>query len=54
MQCVWSQPEGMLTRSGFVARAETQVLPLLLATLQAANHRVQRCLLHPVGASALA
>lgn len=54
VQWVWSRPEGMYIRSGFVARAETQVLSLLLATLQAADHKVLRCVLHPVGAHALA
>jgi hypothetical protein len=54
VQWVWSRPEGMYIRSGFVARADTQVLSLLLATLQAADHKVLRCVLHPVGEQALA
>jgi len=54
MQWVWSRPEGMYTRSGFVARADTQVLSMLVATLQAADHKVLRCVLHPVGEQAMA
>lgn len=54
VQWVWSRPEGMYIRSGFVARADTQVLAMLVATLQAADHRVLRCVLHPVVDYALA
>ncbi|NBW50412.1 MAG: PilZ domain-containing protein [Betaproteobacteria bacterium] len=54
VQWVWSQPEGIYTRSGFVARAEGHSLATLLQGLPVQNEQVIRCALYPVGHMATA
>lgn len=45
---VWSRPDGMYVRSGFVARKHPEILPELLDSLSHADHKALRCVLHPV------
>jgi hypothetical protein len=54
IQWVWSRPEGIYTRSGFVARAEGHSLATLLTGLPAKSEHVIRCALYPVGHMATA
>lgn len=54
IQWVWSEPEGMYTRSGFVSRAEGHTLDSLVQGLPVPADRVIRCALHPVGHMAAA
>lgn len=54
IQWVWSRPEGIYTRSGFVARAEGHSLATLLTGLPAQDEHIIRCALYPVGQMALA
>ena len=54
VQWVWSQPEGIYTRSGFVSRAEGHSLATLLQGLPVQNEQVIRCALYPVGHMATA
>ena len=53
VQWVWSRPEGIYTRSGFVLQTDASSLPTLVAALQAADQQMLRCVLHPVSAQAL-
>jgi len=54
IQWVWSRPEGIYTRSGFVARAEGHTLSDLMQGLPLEGEHAVRCVLHPVGQMALA
>ncbi len=54
VQWVWSQPEGIYTRSGFVSRAEGGSLAKLRSGLPVQEEQVIRCALYPVGQTAAA
>jgi hypothetical protein len=54
IQWIWSRPEGIYTRSGFVSRAEGHSLSTLLQGLPAQQEQVIRCALYPVGQMAIA
>ena len=54
IQWVWSRPEGIYTRSGFVARAEGHTLADLLQGMPLEGEHAVRCALHPVGQMAVA
>lgn len=54
IQWVWSEPEGIYTRSGFVARAEGHSLATMMPPSATQSDRVIRCALYPVGQMAMA
>ncbi len=54
IQWVWSRPEGIYTRSGFVSRAEGHSLAELLQGLHVQGEHAVRCVLQPVGQMAIA
>jgi hypothetical protein len=53
VQWVWSRPEGIYTRSGFVMQTDASRLSTLVATLHAADQQMLRCVLHPLSRQAL-
>ncbi|WP_296510928.1 PilZ domain-containing protein [Rhodoferax sp.] len=54
IQWVWSEPDGIYTRSGFVARAEGHSLATFIQGLPAQKEHIIRCALYPVGHLAVA